>query len=455
MRKISKIVNFTKSIGLACVLLSCAHAQAYQANQASQATSNVKKDAAQVVFLAGDVKNVGKPLALNAKVTEGAQITTGADGFVYLKTIDNGFLIVRPNSTIRIVSYQIDKLKPENTRIKLELISGVARSISGEAVKLSRQNFRFNTPVAAIGVRGTDFTVFTDESVSRVSVLSGGIVVSGFGGSCTPLGTGPCEGASSVELFAAQQGKLLQIHKDQIKPSIFNGNGTAPDIVSPPRNDEPNRTTAVTVPVAATVVLPNNAVADPLKNSNLPEQLQNSQNAQAAAKLLENSITWGRWSNLLALPPTIDAKVVSDSGAKLIAGNPYFAIYQSKSSEWTVPVVGSMGFALKGGEAYVIDSKNSMISSAGMENGSLIVDFASATFKTSFDLITQSERIAMNAQGNISADGKLSGNSQFMAPTNMAVSGVITQEKGGTASYLFQRRLDDNRQTYGVTYWSK
>ena len=61
----------------------------------------------------------------------------------------------------------------------------------------------------------------------------------------------------------------------------------------------------------------------------------------------------------------------------------------------------------------------------------------------------------MNAQGNISADGKLLGNSQFMAPTNMAVSGVITQEKGGTASYLFQRRLDDNRQTYGVTYWSK
>jgi hypothetical protein len=461
MRKIVNRSVLIKSLGLAWMLglslsvSAFASAQATQSKQASQAPQTASKDAAQVVFVAGNVKNADKPLALNSMVSEGAQISTGADGFVYLKTIDNGFLIVRPNSTIRIVSYQIDKLKPENTRIKLELISGVARSISGEAVKLSRQNFRFNTPVAAIGVRGTDFTVFTDQAVSRVSVLSGGVVVSGFGGACTPVGTGPCEGASSVELYAAQQGKLLQITKDQIKPSIFNGNTSAPDQMSPPRNDEPNRQSSVAVPVVATVILPNNAVTDPLKNSNLAEQLAINQAEQAAAKLQENSITWGRWSVLLGLSTTLDPIIQSRQQAKLITGNPYFAIYQSKASEWQVPVVGSMGFALKGGEAYVIDSKNNVISSAGMENGSLRVDFATATFNTSFDLVARAERFAMQSQGTISADGKLFGNPEYAAPTNMAVSGVITQEKGGTASYLFQRRLDENRETYGVTYWSK
>lgn len=438
--------NFSKSVRGVCVVLA-----SLLAGGGHAATG----DAAQVVFVAGDVKAANKSLPLNSIVSEGAEISTGADGFVYLKTVDNGFLIVRPNSIIRIVSYQVDQKKPENTRIKLELLKGVARSISGEGVKLSRQNFRFNTPVAAIGVRGTDFTVFTDQAVSRVSVLSGGIVVSGFGGACAPTGTGPCEGANSVELFAAQQGKLLQITKDQVKPSLFNSGGASPDVISPPRHDEPVVGAPSPVATVAPVVLPNNAVTDPLKNTNLPEYIQTSQSAQAAAKALENSITWGRWSNLLALPSNIDAIVLANSGAKLIAGNPYFAIYQSKASEWTVPVVGSMGFALKGGEAYVIDSKNSTISNAGMENGSLVVDFASATFKTSFDLITQSERIAMHSQGSISANGVLSGNPQFLAPTNMSVNGVMTQEKGGTASYLFQRRLDDNRQTYGVTYWSK
>lgn len=461
MRKIVNRSVLIKSLGLAWMLglslsvSAFASAQATQSKQASQAPQTASKDAAQVVFVAGNVKNADKPLALNSMVSEGAQISTGADGFVYLKTIDNGFLIVRPNSTIRIVSYQIDKLKPENTRIKLELISGVARSISGEAVKLSRQNFRFNTPVAAIGVRGTDFTVFTDQAVSRVSVLSGGVVVSGFGGACTPVGTGPCEGASSVELYAAQQGKLLQITKDQIKPSIFNGNTSAPDQMSPPRNDEPNRQNSAAVSVTGPIILPNNAVTDPLKNSNLAEQLANNQAAQAAAKLQENSIIWGRWTNLLGLQVTIDPIAQARDQAKLIAGNSYFALYQSKASEWAVPVVGSMGFALKGGEAYVIDSKNNTTSSAGMENGSLIVDFAAATFNTSFDLVTQKERFAMQAQGNVTADGKLFGNPQYVAPTNTLVNGVITQEKGGSASYLFQRRLDDNRQTYGVTYWSK
>ena len=359
-------LSFSKSVRAFCIVV------AFLLTGLVHAASG---DAAQVVFVAGDVKEANKSLLLNSMVSEGAQISTGADGFVYLKTIDNGFLIVRPNSTIRIVSYQIDKQKPENTRIKLELIKGVARSISGEAVKLSRQNFRFNTPVAAIGVRGTDFTVFTDQVVSRVSVLSGGIVVSGFGGACVPTGTGPCEGGNSVELFAAQQGKLLQITKDQVKPSVFSGGSASPDVVSPPRHDEPAIGAPSPVATVAPVVLPNNAVTDPLKNTNLPEYIQTTQNAQAAAKALENSITWGRWSNLLALPSNIDPILLSNSGAKLIAGNAYFAIYQSKASEWTIPVVGSMGFALKGGEAYVIDSKNSMISNAGMENGSLVVDF--------------------------------------------------------------------------------
>ncbi|MGH8856186.1 MAG: FecR family protein, partial [Telluria sp.] len=196
-------------------------------------------EAGKVIFAAGSAKVADKAGAEGTPVQEGALLTTGKDGFLYVKTIDNGLFILRPNTKAKIVAYHVDAKNPANTRIKLELISGIARSKSGEAVKLARQNFRFNTPVAAIGVRGTDFTVYTDQETSRVAVLTGGVVMSGFEGGCRPEGGGPCEGAASRELFATQRGQLLQVKRGTTAPQLLQSNGAGPDQVSPPRPDEP------------------------------------------------------------------------------------------------------------------------------------------------------------------------------------------------------------------------
>ena len=178
-------------------------------------------EAGKVIFVAGSAKAAERTLVLGAPVSEGELLTTGADGYIYVKTLDDGLFILRPNTRARIATYHVDAKNPANTRIKLELMQGVARSQSGNAVKLARQNFRFNTPVAAIGVRGTDFTVFTNNDVSSVAVISGGITISGFSGGCRPEGTGPCEGATSRELTAAQRGQLLQIQRGQFRFFLF------------------------------------------------------------------------------------------------------------------------------------------------------------------------------------------------------------------------------------------
>jgi hypothetical protein len=109
-------------------------------------------DAGRIIFVAGKV-SVGDQPALEGKmVQEGQMLATGSDGYIYIKTADNGLFILRPDSKARIATYQIDKVNPANTQVKFELLNGVARSKSGDAVKQARQNFRFNTPVAAIGV---------------------------------------------------------------------------------------------------------------------------------------------------------------------------------------------------------------------------------------------------------------------------------------------------------------
>ena len=407
-------------------------------------------EAGRIVFVAGDVHIAGQRIALGHAVQEGDELATGAGGYAYMKTVDNGFLILRPNTRARITAYHIDRQNPAQSRIKLELLNGVARSISGEAVKQARQNFRFNTPVAAIGVRGTDFTVFTDQQTSRVVVISGGVVVSGFTGVCGPEGSGPCEGVTSRELFSGQIGQLLQVSRGQAVPQLLPSNGLSPDVTAPPRPDEPSgRRSATGAPVTlsnADLSLDAQKSANPLLLNALPN----------APPEPQRQIIWGRWATVLDQAGNIDiAKIVGAKG-EILALSPYFAVLRTSGVDWQTPVQGTLGFALQQSEAYILNESSRALAPARLENGQLQVDFARASFATSFDLVSQqSERFKFQAQGGVARDGRLLGDGQFARPTNMAVSGAIGPQNGGNAAYIFQGRIDDNRLGTGVTSWAR
>ena len=419
-------------------------------------------EAARVVFVAGDARIGGAPVALGNAVQEGDEVATGADGYVYLKTVDNGFLILRPFSRARIAAYHIDRDNPTNTRIKLELQSGVARSISGDAVKQARQNFRFNTPVAAIGVRGTDFTVFTDQETSRVAVISGGVVVSGFSPTCGPEGSGPCEGKASRELFAHQVGQLLQVRKGQPAPQLLPASGNSPDTTAPPRNDEPSGKTSASSTVGS-ILAGADISLDPHKNAGLIGRITASMPqtpppivVTPGVELPQREVIWGRWQAVVNSAANLDVTAAIEDKAQLLALNTYFAVLRSEGSDWQIPATGNAGFALKQSEAFIVDEPTRKTSSAKLENGKLNVDFAKARFSTSFDLVSQqSERFAFQAQGDVSRDGKLLGDNQLKLPTNMAVQGAMGPANGGEAAYIFQGRLDNQRLGTGVTYWTK
>ena len=72
------------------------------------ATLSWAGDAARVVFVAGQAFVGGQQVQVGSVVTEGARLQTGADGYLYLETIDKGFFIMRPNTKAQIVAYQID-----------------------------------------------------------------------------------------------------------------------------------------------------------------------------------------------------------------------------------------------------------------------------------------------------------------------------------------------------------
>ncbi|WP_426177114.1 FecR family protein [Massilia sp. TWR1-2-2] len=435
-------------------------------------------EAGKVIYVAGNAAVADRAAALGSAVQEGDMLTTGADGYVYVKTVDNGLFILRPNTRARIAAYHVDKANPANTRIKLELISGVARSRSGEAVKLARQNFRFNTPVAAIGVRGTDFTVFTDQDTSRVAVISGGITVSGFAGACLPEGNGPCEGGAARELSASQKGQLLQIQRGKV-PQLLQGGSLSPDVTAPPRADEPIAKTAgsvgsspsepsldpkksenlllvgaqvppVTPPPAPTTPPPPAPTPDPLPPSTTPPVVEIGVPTPPPVIEPGREISWGRFQPVLGLAPT---SAIRKDGAERIAFNEYFVLFRDAAgTPYVAPEKGEVGFTLKVSQAFVRDMNSQVVTLAKLENGELRVDFGSRGFTTSFDLLTSdAERFKMRAEGEVSSDGRLYGNSQFQKPTNMTVNGVLGPNNDAT--YLFNGNIDVSRIASGVTYW--
>lgn len=430
-------------------------------------------EAGKIIFVAGAAKAGDRPAVEGAQVEEGQMLTTGADGYIYVKTADNGLFILRPQTQARIVTYHIDQRNPANTKVKFELISGTARSRSGDAVKHARQNFRFNTPVAAIGVRGTDFTVVTDSDTSRVSVFSGGVVVSGFAGGCRPEGAGPCEGALSRELSAAQRGQLLQISRGQAAPQVVEGSSEGLNQALP-RSDEPlsygNRgQSKINVEAAKNLglIAAIDKAAPPSGGTPAPNPGQNPDPSPTVPPVDEppivvvptgpdRRVVWGRWQRVNGLAAPLDYSIERAKN-ELIALNGYFALFRTPGKEYVTPPTGSVGFTLRGSEAYVLtEFGNGVIttSPALLSNGSLSIDFNRRSFATSMDVVTDKDVVVVRGDGVVSGDGRFSGGADGRRGY-LNVQGVLSNERGPSASAatIFDGRLDEHRTVNGAATW--
>jgi hypothetical protein len=436
--------------------------------QAAQAA-----DAGRIIFVAGKASVGDQPAVEGGTVREGELLSTGSDGYIYVKTVDNGLFILRPATRARITAYHVDTANPANTRVKFELLSGVARSKSGEAVKQARQNFRFNTPVAAIGVRGTDFTVFTDDHTSRVAVLTGGVVVSGFAGGCRPEGGGPCEGTMSRELSAAQRGQLLQVTRGQVAPQLLSGSALSPDLVSPPRTDEPVAKTDATSGVTTNGGTPNLEVKKVVALTAVNEQQPAKPPVLPAPETPvpppanpvpppdpskpDSRIVWGRWVQFDAYYAKLNLATEMQN-AELLATNGDYALLRTPGRQFVTPNNGSMGFALRDYDAVVYTDYgygSRTIAPATVANGSLNVDFGSRSFATNFTILSKDESFPFQATGTVAGDGRLLGDETKGRPGYLNVQGLLSNDKGGSAAYIFDGRIDALRTVNGATYWMR
>jgi hypothetical protein len=400
-----------------------------------------------VTFAGGEVRvdnSAPGGVSAGTQIREGAVLETGADGYLHVKFPDRGLLILRPNSRVVVSDYASDESDRSRTRIRIEVSSGVVRHITGEWAKRKPEQFRVNTPVAALGVRGTDFTIFANPAVTRAAVAAGGIVMTPIGEDCQTDALGPCEGVLATELFANSQRFVLQATANGSKPEILDGHspGIHPDAAAPPSPAEPT--------------------PDATQGLNNPRDRKDQtalsadtldKNELAGAKLTQASpaqplVKWGRWSTLLdpANPGDIRA------GRERVASNGHFALYRDISPAFTMPNEGVASFQLKDQESYFRDQRRGLILPAAIDGARLSVDFGRQTFATSFNVRAENLNATVSANGGLFPDGRFVSS---VISSNAAVSGALAGEDASQAGLLFNHRVNDHITAYGATSWTR
>jgi hypothetical protein len=136
-----------------------------------------------------------QPRSLSAgdPIFAGQTITVAHNSYANLKFADGGRVLLRPNSEFAVESF---RYKPAAAPIApaagapaapasaegtafFRLVRGGFRAISGLIGKVDRQSYKVTTPVATIGIRGTDYEVqlCTDDCPTQAKADASGTLV--------------------------------------------------------------------------------------------------------------------------------------------------------------------------------------------------------------------------------------------------------------------------------------
>ena len=85
------------------------------------------------------------------------EIMTSNRSFAVLQFTDGAKVTVRPDTTMIIEQYLY--AGNESDEATLNLVSGGLRVITGAMAKTNPENYKVRTPVALMGVRGTEFSI--------------------------------------------------------------------------------------------------------------------------------------------------------------------------------------------------------------------------------------------------------------------------------------------------------
>jgi hypothetical protein len=404
--------------------------------------------AGHVAFVNGQVvlAQQGKPnrsVQTGDPVYVGDHIQTLANSQLHLRMVDNAFLALRPSSHLVISAYQYDKDQPQASKIRIDLEQGTSRAVSGKGGQAAKNQYRFNTPLAAIGLRGTDYTVWADAEKTRVSVAQGGVIVSPLGPDCLMSQLGPCASALSRELTSGTPNLFIEITANQ-----------APKLLQK-HSDTSSKASGVSMASSAPAKL--DTLQQSIEQKNVADQVNNVDAATNVANQTaryDSIAKWGRWTALVQQLPqgseSINKAFAQIPNLEIVNSNDVFALAYPGQTPIRLPDQGRAQFSLVAAEAYVKDKD--FLSRAGVKSGQLEIDFAQNFFNTQLAVAINAATIdTVKSQGAIDRFGRMTSNG---ALSNANVNGIVLN-KGLEATYLFDKSLATGGVLSGVAQWAR
>lgn len=129
----------------------------------------------QVVWVRGEVQavsatNVSRTLQRRSPVYQQDTITTSDTSSGEIVFTDNSVVSLRSGTVFKIDQYKYNPANSSDSKYVASVAKGGFRTITGLISKQKPENYQVNTPVATIGVRGTDYTLFY-QATKGLSVM--------------------------------------------------------------------------------------------------------------------------------------------------------------------------------------------------------------------------------------------------------------------------------------------
>ncbi|MCW8956872.1 MAG: FecR domain-containing protein, partial [Gammaproteobacteria bacterium] len=115
----------------------------------------------KVIINMGELSAVNRgsvrKLSRNSSVLKGDTLKTASNSHTQIRLKDGALISLRPNTEFRIADFRYNGSEDGTERGLFELIKGGFRTITGAIGHRNKQNYRVNTTVATIGIRGTHY----------------------------------------------------------------------------------------------------------------------------------------------------------------------------------------------------------------------------------------------------------------------------------------------------------
>ncbi|WP_243360682.1 FecR family protein [Fundidesulfovibrio terrae] len=115
-----------------------------------------------------------RKLAANEVVYNGETVSTDRKASAQIRLADGTLLSLGEQSSIEIVDAAYDPDHPDASSAVCKLGRGVFRCLTGQVITTQPEHFRLETPLAVIGVRGTELGVTVGADSVETAVFSGG-----------------------------------------------------------------------------------------------------------------------------------------------------------------------------------------------------------------------------------------------------------------------------------------